>query len=54
MGTFNDRTSSPEEKSEMDALREGVTKAKDRLAGGRMDAEPEPEKPAKKPRRKAK
>lgn len=53
MSIFNDHTSSDEEAQEMDQLKDGVKKAKDRLQEGR-EQQPIEEEPKPKSKSKAK
>ena len=48
MTIFNDQTKTPDEEAEMKQLKDGVTKAKDRLKEGREPQVPEEPKPVKK------
>lgn len=52
MTIFNDKTATPDEQKEMDQLKEGVAKAKDRLQEGREAIPIEELKPAPKKRGK--
>ncbi len=52
MTIFNDKTATPDEEKEMQQLKDGVSKAKDRLQEGRELETPEEPKPAPKKRGK--
>ena len=52
MTIFNDKTASPDEEAEMQQLKDGVTKAKNRLQEGREPLPVEEPKPTPKKRGK--